>query len=247
MNEKKSPKESPFEAIEFDRLPLRVWVLSAVMVAIGLITFILISTQGHSDKYLYLFLYSIPANTAISVFPHEPVLIYYGKFANLWISAAAATGGTLVAGYLDHRVFVPVLNYKKLISYKESRFYRKATDIFMRYPFLTLMVTGFTPIPFFPFKFLCFSINYPLHRYLAALAASRFPRYALLAWIGAVFGIPNWILISSVIVIFGLYAIRGGPVVWQRLRSRRKKSVQGEPAEQTDEAARRDSVPVLDN
>lgn len=202
------------------------------MVVIGLVTFFLMSTRGQSDGYLYLFFYSIPANTAISLFPHEPVLIYYGQFANLWISAAAATGGTLLAGYLDHRVFVPVLNYKKIASYKKSRFYRSSTDIFMRYPFATLVVTGFTPIPFFPFKFLCFSIHYPLYRYLSALTVARYPRYFVLAWVGATFGIPTWILIASVLVIFGLYAIRGGPALVRHMRARRLGALQS----QTDPA-----------
>ncbi len=206
---------------EYERLPLQVYILGGAIVVIGVVTFFLMSTRGQSNGYLYLLLYSIPANTAISVFPHEPVLIYYGQFANLWISAAAATGGTLIAGYLDHRVFVPVLNYKKITSYKKSRFYRKATDIFMRYPFATLVVTGFTPIPFFPFKFLCFSIHYPLSRYLTALTVARYPRYFALAWVGATFGIPTSLLIASVVVIFGLYAIRGGPVLVRHIRARR--------------------------
>ena len=233
-----------FHGPEYERLPARVWWLSAVMVLIGVVTFALMSLgERLVHGYLYLFFYSIPANTAISVFPHEPVLIYYGKFANLWITAAAATGGTLVAGYLDHRVFVPVLNYRKIISYKQNRFYRRATELFMRYPFATLVVTGFTPIPFFPFKFLCFSIHYPLSRYLAALSLARFPRYLLLAWIGAALGIPNWILVLSVVVIFGLYAIRGGPTVWRRWRRWRAQRERTAPAQSGTAEPRRPMVP----
>lgn len=213
---------SPFATHVYERLPRRVWWLSGAMVVIGIVTFYLMSVHAAANGYLYLLFYSVPANTAISVFPHEPVLIYYGQFANLWLSAAAATGGTIIAGYLDHRVFVPVLNYSKITSYKRSRFYRRASGIFMKYPFATIAVTGFTPIPFFPFKFLCFSIHYPLHRYLAALCLARYPRYFLLAWVGATFGIPTWILIGSVIVIFTLYAVRGIPALLRRLRERRR-------------------------
>lgn len=234
-----------FHGPEYERLPPRVWWLSAVMVLIGVTTFSLMSLGDRlAHGYLYLFFYSIPANTAISLFPHEPVLIYYGKFANLWISAATATGGTLVAGYLDHRVFVPVLNYQKIISYKQTRFYRRATALFMKYPFATLMVTGFTPIPFFPFKFLCFSIHYPLSRYLAALSLARFPRYFLLAWIGAAFGIPNWILILSVVVIFGLYAIRGGPTVWRRWKRWRTERMEAASARSGTARSGRDAPPA---
>ncbi|UCF19819.1 MAG: hypothetical protein JSU87_18225 [Gemmatimonadota bacterium] len=191
------------------------------MVLIGVVTFVLMTTMAQRDGYAYLFFYSIPSNSAISLFPHEPVLIYYGKFANWWLSAAAATGGTLIAGWLDHQVFVPVLNYQKITSYKENRFYRKSTDLFMRYPFATLVATGFTPIPFWPFKFLCFSIHYPLWRYLLALSVSRFPRYWLLAWAGAALGIPTWMLISAVIVIFATYAVRAVPMAWTHFKQRR--------------------------
>ncbi len=40
----------------------------------------------------------------------------------------------------------------------------------------------------------------------------------MLAWIGAEFGIPNWILILSVVVIFALYGIKAIPAVWRRFR-----------------------------
>jgi membrane protein YqaA with SNARE-associated domain len=206
----------------YEKLPARVWWLGGLMLLIGIVTFVLMSVNGDGKGYLYLAFYSIPSNTAISVFPHEPILIYYGTFANIWIAATAATAGTIVAGWLDHRVFVPVLNYSKLISYKRSRFYKKAAAIFMKYPFATLVVTGFTPIPFWPFKFLCFSIHYPLKRYLSALSIGRFPRYVLLAWVGARFKVPAWILIATVIVIFSVYAIRGIPWLRQQIRLRRQ-------------------------
>lgn len=195
------------------------------MVAIGIVTLLLISTKAHSNGYLYLFFYSIPANTAISVFPHEPILIYYGTLAHSWsawwMAAIAASGGTIVAGLLDHQVFVPVLNLKGATSYKKSRFYQKTTAMFMRYPFATIIVTGFTPIPFWPFKLLAFSIHYPLGRYLAALTIARFPRYLLLAWLGATIRIPTWMLIAVVATIFATYAVRGLPAIWRRWRKER--------------------------
>lgn len=212
---------TPFQQIEYERLPLHVYVLGAAMLVIGLVTFILMSTGGKNSSYLYLFLYAIPANAAISVFPHEPVLIYYGTFANIWVTGLAALGGTIVAGYLDHRVFVPILNYRKITSYKSSAFYQKMTRLFMRLPFVTLVITASLPIPFFPFKFLSFSIHYPLWRYLTAVSLARFPRYLLLAWLGATIGVPKYLLIGAVIVVFSLYIIRGTPELYRRLRARR--------------------------
>jgi membrane protein YqaA with SNARE-associated domain len=220
-----TPPDGDLEAIEYARLPLHVYLLGALMITIGAVTFVLMFVQDHGPGYDLLFLYSIPANAAISVFPHEPVLLYYGKFANLLLVATAATAGGLVAAYLDHRVFVPILNHRRITHYKRSRFYRKATDYLMRYPFATLVVVGATPLPYWPFKILAFSIHYPLWRYLLANLVARFPRYWVTAWVGAMIPIPNWILISFVVVIFSAYGIKAGPAMWNRLRGKQPQPV----------------------
>jgi membrane protein YqaA with SNARE-associated domain len=198
------------------------WTLGVCMIVIGVVTSVLMFRDFQSDSYLYLAFYSIPANTAITMFPHEPVLIYFGKVGELLPTAAWATVGTFVAGVMDHKVFVPVLNLQSIQSYKERPFYRKAIGYFRRWPFATLLVAGFTPIPFFPFKFLCFSVGYPMWKYVTALLVARFPRYYLYALLGATFPIPNWILIASVGVIFGLYAIKGVPMAVAKLKSRKR-------------------------
>lgn len=220
-----SPEKSKLDPAELevvDSLDLRVWILGGAMALIGAVTAVLMLRDFQSNSYAYLAFYSIPANTAISVFPHEPVLIYFGKVANLWWAAAAASVGTLAAGWLDHRVFVPVLSHRSLQGYRENRFYRKAIVWFARWPFATLLVAGFSPVPFFPFKFLCFSMRYPMWRYLTALVIARFPRYYLLAWIGAVFFIPDWLLIGSFVFIIALYTVKAGPRLVRRIRNRRE-------------------------
>lgn len=213
-----------WETRDYGRLGPRVWVLGGLMVALGVVTSALMLGDFRAEGYVYLGFYSIPSNTAISVFPHEPVLIYYGKVGNVWISAAAATAGTLVAGWMDHAVFTPVLNLKGRQAWKEGRLYRKAAEYFRRWPFATLVVAGLTPVPLWPFKLLAFSAHYPLRRYLAALAVGRFPRYAVLAWVGLAFGevIPDWALIALFAVILLTYAASAVPKAWERWKERRE-------------------------
>jgi len=189
------------------------------MLATALVTLVLMLRDFTSQSYLYLAFYSIPANTAISMFPHEPVLIYYGTVGNIWLAAAAASAGTLVAGILDHAVFVPVMNLKSISGYKSKVWYQKLVRVFMKYPFWTIVITGFTPIPFFPFKFLSFSIHYPMWKYLTALLIARFPRYALLAWLGKVLEIPAWLLVAVFGAIIAVYAVKGVPEALKRYRA----------------------------
>ena len=221
MGQERIDRGGAREAESQRELGSAVWVCGGLMIAIGIVTSILMLRDFRSDSYLYLAFYSIPANTAISVFPHEPVLIYFGKVANLWLAASFATAGTIVAAVMDHAVFVPVLNLQGIQSYKEKPFYRKAIAYFMRWPFATIVVTGFTPIPFFPFKFLVFSIRYPMWKWVTALVVARFPRYYLLALLGATIPIPNWILIASVAVVFGLYLVKAAPAGYRHLKARR--------------------------
>lgn len=119
---------------------------------------------------------------------------------------------------MDHTVFVPVLHLRSLRSYREHPLYRKAIGLYRTWPFLTLVLAGFTPLPFFPFKFLSFSTAYPMHRYLAALAVSRYPRYLVLLWAGTVLELPDGALVALFVGILALYAWRAGPEVVRRLR-----------------------------
>jgi membrane protein YqaA with SNARE-associated domain len=141
---------------------------------------------------LVLFAYAFLSNVALAVVPHEPVVVWCGSRLGIWMTALVATAGTVAAAWVDHRVFVP------LIQRLDSRRRMGAAAMqrwFNRAPFAILALSGLTPLPFFPFKALAFAGRYPLGRYLAAVAAGRLPRYALLAWFGLVVPVPAWLLL----------------------------------------------------
>jgi MoaA/NifB/PqqE/SkfB family radical SAM enzyme/membrane protein YqaA with SNARE-associated domain len=180
-----------------DSITPATYVFGALMILLGALGLYMMAAWSEVFPLLTVFFYSVPANVAIALFPHEPVLIWYGKTQNLWQLSSAATLGTLLAGYLDYRVFRPVLNHSLSQKYKSSRSYIRAQSWFSRLPFAALTAAGFLPLPFYPFKFLAFASRYPLSKYLAAVAVGRFPRYFLLGLAGYALKIPNWILIAS--------------------------------------------------
>lgn len=207
---------------EYDTLDRKVWVLGGIMAAVAIAALILMLRDFSSPSYIYLAFYAIPANSAISVFPHEPVVIAYGSQGSIWWTAVAASIGTMVAGYLDHSVFTPVMNLKGLAGYKDKAWYQKAARLFTKYPFAVLVVAGFSPVPFFPFKFLSFSVHYPLKKYLPALLIARFPRYLLLAYIGSFFEIPAWAMFAFFGVVALVYAIKTLPGAVRYLKKVRR-------------------------
>lgn len=172
------------------------------MVLLAIVNLFYVFYEPVINPFVILFFYSIPANTAISVFPHEPIVVYYGKFYNIFFIALISCLSTLVAAYIDHVVFTPLLNHPRFSGYKKNSVYKKAIFYFDKFPFWTIVIAGFSPIPFWPIKMLAFSKEYPLIKYISAVLVGRFPRYYLLATIGNVMKVPNWILWTFFLVFF---------------------------------------------
>lgn len=196
----------PDDLLRRQRVPTYAWALLALLAVLGLLAIWL--TARDVGGLWTLALYSVPSNTAIAVLPHEPMLLVYGGRADVWLATLAATAGTVVAGFIDHRIFVPLLNVESVSGYKRTRLYRGVMRLFVRAPFAAIVVAGVTPVPFFPFKLLAFSGGYSLSRYLGALALGRAPRYALILWVGAVFPIPLWVLVAATLLAFSAYGVQ---------------------------------------
>jgi membrane protein YqaA with SNARE-associated domain len=191
----------------------RAAVFGVALLVLGAAAILLRLFRSEVHPQIVLFVYSIPANSAISLFSHEVALLDYGSHQPLLLTVFSATLGTVVAGWLDWNVFVPLLDWEKVAAFRGNRLYRWAIDLFARAPFAVLVIAGLDPLPFFPFKFLAFSMRYPLARYLAALAISRAPRYALLAWLGREFQIPEWLLLGLFLAVLAF-------ALWHHLRAR---------------------------
>ncbi len=145
-----------------------------------------------------LFAYAFVSNVALAVVPHEPVVIWYGARLGIWTTALVATAGTVAAAWVDHRLFVPLV---QRLAARRGVSGGGLSRLFGRAPFAILALSGLTPLPFFPFKTLAFRTRYPLGPYLAAVAAGRLPRYLLLAWLGLAVHVPAWLLAGLFILL----------------------------------------------
>lgn len=180
------------------------YAFGAAIILLGVVGVYMMIAKPYVHQLLIIFFYSIPANCAISLFPHEPVLVWYGKTVNLWHLSTAATLGTILAAYIDYNFFTPVLNLSYSVRYKSHPVYKKAHSWFYKIPFILLVIAGFSPIPFYPLKFMVYSSKYPCWKYMTAVAIGRYPRYYLLALAGFVFQIPNWMIFGSFLVMLGI-------------------------------------------
>ncbi len=194
-----------------------------LMAGMMIVIFLWKSLSAIIDPLVFLFLYSIPSNIAISLFPHEPVLVLMGKTFEPHTLAAVATAGTIVASLLDYYVFVPLLAHKALDDIKMKKGYLMAMQWFSKSPFITIVLAGFTPVPFFIVKFIAFTAKYNMLKYIGAVIVGRFPRYLLLAHIGLAFNIPDYIVIGLFVMLLSIYLVRGVPLIIKQLKLRNNK------------------------
>jgi membrane protein YqaA with SNARE-associated domain len=155
-----------------------------------------------------LFAGAFVSTAAIAVIPHEPIIMWAGQRLGLITTAVVATAGTMVACWFDYRIVFPRLVPRLVRLGERHETVVSATGWAMRWfqrrRFATLALSGLTPLPFFPFKLMAKMDNYPLRRYVVAVAVGRFPRYLLLASVGAFLPIPSWAIAVFSLVLVGL-------------------------------------------
>lgn len=179
-------------------------IAMAGLIFVGLYQQLLLSDF---DSLAFLFLYSIPSNLAISIFPHEPFVVYFGTLYAPYLIAAIAMAGTLIAGILDYYVFAPIMEHRVTEFIRNTKDYKRASKLFNYQPFIAIVIGGFTPVPFFIFKLLAFANKYSVSKYLIALTVGRYPRYYLLAYMGSLFEIPPLIIFIIFVLMVLFYVI----------------------------------------
>jgi len=166
---------------------------------IGLILAILIawlsSESIRQSKSLWiLFFYNFPSQFLIAIVPHEPVFLYFSKFYSPLSVTFIAIVGTSLAEVLNYSVFKYVGDLKPVKNVHTSKIVNKLIVLFNKAPFAALLIAGFTPVPFYPFRFLVVLARYPLFKYILAIFLSRTPRFYLLALFGHTIKIPDYLL-----------------------------------------------------
>lgn len=172
-----------------------------------------------SKSLWVLFFYSFPSEFLIATVPHEPMLLYFGKFYNPLTVALVAIPSTLLTEMLNYSCFKYVTDLKFFVKLREKNAVKKTIQFFNKAPFLTLWVAGITPIPFYPLRFLVVIARYPVIKYIVAVFLSRFPRFIILAYIGLKLQFPDYMLILLFAVLIAVANIS----ILRSLRNRKKR------------------------
>ncbi len=186
------------------KIKIFIFILEiSLIVALLVVWFISDSIQKSKNLWI-LFLYSFPSEFLIAIVPHEPVLLYFGKFYSPQTVALVAIAGTLLTEALNYSVFKFVTDTNFFQKIRHRKVVTRVVELFNKAPFVALLVAGFTPVPFYPFRLLVVMAHYPLKKYILALFLSRTPRFYILALIGRAIKIPDYLLLALFIILIAL-------------------------------------------
>ncbi len=196
-----------------------LFAFQIAFVLVLLIVWISSKNLQESKNLWVLFFYSFPSEFLIATVPHEPVLLYFGKFFSPITVALVAISGTVLTEMLNYSAFKYVTDLKIFAKLQQKSAVKKTVRFFNKAPFLTLWVAGITPIPFYPLRFLVVLARYSLFKYVLAIFFSRFPRFFLLAYLSYKIQIPDYMLIA----LFVLLIVIANITILRTLRDRKKK------------------------
>ncbi len=165
-----------------------------------------------SLELLFLLVYMTFACTFFPL-PTPPTIMVYGESFNPILVAIVGGIGTCIASLIDYTVITFIFEYKKFAKLKQTKTYKYCAWFYNKVAFISLVIAGFTPIPFEPFRFLAAATKYNRVKYVLAIFIGRAPRYYLLAKFQHLFPIPRSILIGSIPLILIIGLIR---VLWNR-------------------------------
>ena len=232
MSEASNPAPDLEALPEVKARPMPKWVRTLIFAfeiafVAGLLVWWLASDSVRDSKSLWvLFLYCFPAEFIIATVPHEPVLLYFAKFYSPLTVAAISVAGTVLTEVLNYTVFKYVADLKVFRKMLASRTVQKTVHLFKKAPFAALWVAGFTPIPFYPFRFLVVIARYPLWKYIAAVITSRAPRMYIIALAARAIRFPDY----AILIITGVLIVAANvPIVRKLFKGRKRAAVPGEP------------------
>jgi hypothetical protein len=147
---------------------------------------------------------------------YEPILMLFGRLYEPWLVAVVGVTGTIYVEYLNYHVYGHITHMGPLRRMQESAVVRKILTWFERAPFLTVWVCSWSPLPYWPVRFISPMVGYDVRRHLLATFLGRFPRL----WFFAALGLW-WNVSTGFLVLLSVASIVLALGVWGWRRSRR--------------------------
>lgn len=211
---------APAKPAEIPSRTKTIFIIFEILLVIILSVIWFSSESIRKSKSLWiLFFYSLPAEFFIATVPHEPALLYFGKFYSPSTVALVAVVSTVLTEMINYSVIKFIADLRFFQKVIKGKTLNRVIELFNKAPFAALWVAGVTPIPFYPFRFLVVLAHYPWWKYGLAVFLSRAPRFFFYSWLGLALKIPDYLLIVLFIVLIFLPGIPLLRRIFKKLKS----------------------------
>ncbi len=167
--------------------------LVGALALIGIVVVLVLPQFADLVPYVVLAIWFNGPQSPVVPAGFEPVLLLYGQFYSPWVIAALGTAGNVVAEAINYELFALAAQQKALRRLHDSRVVVWLKRMFGKAPFVAVAVCA-AAFPFWIARVLVVLARYPIGWHLTATAVGRFPRFWVLAALGATIGIPaKWL------------------------------------------------------
>lgn len=147
------------------------------------------------------------------------IFLWISRGFNPLIVALLGSTATAIANLHDYYILNSMLRWDRLARARDSRWYKKASIWFTRYPFSTLTVANFLPLPIDVVRLLAISTGYSRAPFTAATLVGRFPRYLILAWLGYELDLSNTAIAVVLLITILVAAVKALPKLRERWKN----------------------------
>jgi len=154
--------------------------------------------------------------------PINVLVLLAGQSAHAGAVVATAACATVPSYLLEYFIYQLIIRRGQVLDIKNLKIAPRLFAGFMKYPFVTLAITSFLPMPSEPLRFYAISMGYNKLRFALAGMLGRALRFALLVGASALMGTPTWLIVTVMLlpVIFGLVGY-----FYKRAKTRNEPSV----------------------
>lgn len=146
---------------------------------------------------------------------YEPILMLFGRLYEPWLVAVVGVTGTIYVEYLNYYVYRHITHMVPIRRMQEGAVVRKILTWFERAPFFTVWVCSWSPLPYWPVRFISPMAGYDVRRHLLATFLGRFPRLWFFAALGLWWNVSTGFLVllsvASIVLALGVWG-------WRRLQ-----------------------------
>ncbi|NOY76868.1 MAG: VTT domain-containing protein [Calditrichaeota bacterium] len=194
----------PFDVPEEEEKKISIikWALFIGLALGSFLIYYLKLLPGHYNELLFFFLvFSVSCN--FIPFPTYLLVIYISHDFSPFLITGLGSIGATISGLMEYNFFSILLRFDKVSRIRKNGHYQKYAGYFEKFPFFSILVASFLPLPFDFIRIMAITQKYSKWRFAAATFLGRIPRIFIIAYLGKQIPFAKtlvWVLLGGIVL-----------------------------------------------